>query len=191
MQARAALVKPPSVASKSNEYIKTQARPNTIVYDGLYAPVDGAPTTIAPPVHIFHPIFQQFTREANDSTIVPPDDMLKMVQDFMYCVCEISSGELGSNAKIRPLLSKILKLAIHSEPNDDNSSADAVFMMDLDGIRFPVLLVELKRVLGEGGCDPSIQAGNSMRQALKQANVSSLLMLNRPLSHHSLAFKHR
>lgn len=65
--------KAPSTAAKSDEYVKIQAKLEFAIHDGLYPkPVTNCKsnskpmTTVAPPVHIFHPIFKQFISDAND-----------------------------------------------------------------------------------------------------------------------------
>lgn len=53
----------------------------------------------------------------------------------------------------RGLLTRILQVPIHLEPNDDGTSVDGVYMVDLGEVRipWPVLIKELKGELGDGG----------------------------------------
>jgi hypothetical protein len=108
----------------------------------------------------------------------------------MHLLSVIDTLEPKPNAEIRTKLTEILGLDVHEEPNVDKSSADGVHMFIVDQMRLPLLIVELKRELGDGGCDPSTQAGLSMRRSWIQDKVS-LIFYPPPLSHFFTAIHSR
>jgi hypothetical protein len=60
----------------------------------------------------------------------------------------------------------------YEERNPDNSKPDGVITVDLDDYRIPIVFVEVKREVGEGGCDPSAQVSLSMRRSWIHSSVS-------------------
>lgn len=56
----------------------------------------------------------------------------------------------------------ILGFDVHEESND-RFTADGVHILVLNRIRLSLLIMEVKRELGDGGSDPSHQVGLSMR----------------------------
>jgi hypothetical protein len=164
-------VKSPSTNSESTEYSKNQTIDRDIIYDGLCARHKSAPSTNAPPIHIYHPIFWQFTRGANDPAIVPDSDFLTLVRKFMAFSCQVGHNELTSDKTMWDHLRDILQWHIPVESNDNETRSDGVIMFEHSKAQTPMAIAEFKRTLGEGGCDPSIQVGNSMRQKLGQDEV--------------------
>jgi hypothetical protein len=69
-------------------------------------------------------------------------------------------------------LTEILGFDVRDEPNIDKSSADGVHVFVVNSMRLPLLIMELKRELGDGGCDPSAQVGLTMRRSWLQDDVS-------------------
>ncbi|XP_006459609.1 hypothetical protein AGABI2DRAFT_191518 [Agaricus bisporus var. bisporus H97] len=167
--------KAPSALSKSGGYGKNQNVDRDIIYDGLYAPFKSAPDTVAPPVHIYHPIFWQFTRDANDRSLVPDPDFLLSVRDFMHGACKVSSDELDLNHELRRHLKKLLQWHMPMESNKKDTRSDGVIMFSNPDVRTPMVIAEFKRSLGEGGCDASIQAGNSMRKKLGEDESKAIV----------------
>ncbi|KAF7771801.1 hypothetical protein Agabi119p4_6112 [Agaricus bisporus var. burnettii] len=167
--------KAPSTISKSGGYMKNQSVDRDIIYDGLYAPSESAPDTVAPPVHIYHPIFWQFTRDANDPSLVPDSDFLASVRDFMHGSCEVSSGKLTSNKSLRKHLKTLLQCYMTVESNEDETKPDGAIMFDRYNVQIPMVLAEFRRTLGEGGYDPTILAGNLMRNMLGKRKSRSIV----------------
>lgn len=97
----------------------------------------------------------------------------------MHLLSIIDTSELKRNGEIRTKLTEILGLDVHEEPNVDKSSADGVHMFIVDRMRLPLLIMELKRELGDGsGCDPSTQVGLTMRRSWIQHDVSLICHLD-------------
>ena len=164
----------PSEGAKSNGYRKIQTNEAQVIYDGRRA--QNGPSTIAPPIQIFHPIFDDFIHLVNDLGVQPTPDDLKKVQELMDYAAEVGRVEEGNgryNEGLRERLRRILQLDIHVEPNLDATSADGVITLQVGDARIAFLILELKRELGEGGCDPSLQAGLSMKRSWINPSVSN------------------
>ncbi|KDR70253.1 hypothetical protein GALMADRAFT_76370, partial [Galerina marginata CBS 339.88] len=133
-------------------------------------------TIVAPPVHIFHPIFGQFIGDANDPDLDLPREFLIQVQEFMAFASLLKTSEPASNPEWRQLLSKLLDIGIHETQNADGTRSDAISTIDITtlGESAPLFVCEYKGILGEGGCDPSIQAGCSMRRAWIRRDRSAM-----------------
>ena len=158
--------KAPSTAAKSDEYVKIQAKLEFAIHDGLYPkPVmncksNSKPmTTVAPPVHIFHLIFKQFISDANDPHLDLPREFLIQVQEFVSFTSQRKTSEPASNPEWRQFLSKLSKVGIHGDHNADGTHPDGISTIDITalGESVPFFIWEYKRILGEGGCDPSVQ----------------------------------
>ncbi|PFH48742.1 hypothetical protein AMATHDRAFT_42011 [Amanita thiersii Skay4041] len=109
----------PSLAAgaKSTEYIKIQRSDAKAIYDGRYAL--GGHATAAPPIQIFHPVFEAFIRRLTSNAVA-----------------------LGRNNL--------------SEP-------DGMIKFEVEGTHVPILIIEIKKELGDGGSDPTTQVGLSSR----------------------------
>lgn len=178
----------PSQGSKSAEYPGVQADPHTAIHDGRYPPNPVFPT-IAPPLEIFHPVFAGFLHLIRDENIQPTNQDLKHVRELFSYAAMVGVLEVPRNAEIRQHLTRILQVPIHEEPNTDRTSADGVHMIMVGDVRIPLLIAELKRELGDGGCDPTTQVGLTMRRSWLQEDVSlfmsRLVLFSQSLYAHS------
>lgn len=161
----------PSEGAKSTGYRKIQADDAQAIYDGRRAP-NGLISTIGPPIQIFHPIFDDFIHLVNDPDVQPTVDDLKNVQELMYFASEVGRLEDQNNEGLRHRLRCILQADVHDEPNPDGTKPDGVVTLQIGDARIAYLVIELKRELGEGGCDPSLQAGLSMKRSWIDPSVS-------------------
>ena len=116
-----------------------------------------------PPVQIVHPIFNLFVQLVDDPSAQPTNKDLKLTEELMHLLSIIDTSELKRNAEIRTKLTAILGLDVHDEPNTDKSSADGVHMFIVNGMRLPLLILDVKQELCDG-CDPSTQASFTMRR---------------------------
>lgn len=95
----------------------------------------------------------------------------------MHVLSAIGTSESQRNPEIRKKLSEIMGLDIRVESNNDGTSADGVVIYIVNNIHIPLLIAEFKREMGDGGCDPSTQAGMTMRRSWIQADVRVILYL--------------
>jgi hypothetical protein len=162
-----AVGKSPSGGAKSNEYRKSQASDALVIYDGRRDPKK---LTTAPPIQIFHPIFDDFTQKVNDPVFPLTFDDLKNVRDLMSNLCEINPAEPPYGAMLRHYLRKILGVTILEE-QFDGCKPDGTVMVQAGSARVPILITELKREFGEGGCDASSQVSIAMRRIWHHESV--------------------
>ncbi|KAF8955828.1 hypothetical protein BDZ97DRAFT_1926207 [Flammula alnicola] len=170
----------PSTAAKSTEYVKIQAKQEFAIHDGLSAPSKSTTTvpltTVAPPIHIFHPIFEQFSHDYSDPNLELSREFLLQVRDLMSFASQLQPSEVPSNATWRLLLSRLLGISVQDVENPDTTHTDGIALVNITdlGETVPFFFSELKNNLGEGGCDPSIQAGCSMRRAWVQSDRAQM-----------------
>lgn len=159
--------KSPSTAAKSGEYKRTQANSAIAIYDGRNEFGDGS--TVAPPIHIFHPIFETFTRLINDPNLQPPPPFVRETQELMRSASTIESDKVEH---ICNKLSTLIAQFLHGSDNPDKTSADAVGFCDINGIAAPFAIMEVKCEYGETGYDPATQASFTFQRHWQQVDVS-------------------
>lgn len=123
----------PSDAAKG--YFYGQASLNEAIHDGRHPPNP----PFAPPIQIFHPVFNLFVHLVDDPSVQPTNKDLKLTQEFMHLLSVIDRSELKRNAEMRTKLTEILGLDVHAKPKADKSSADGVHMFIADRMRLPLL----------------------------------------------------
>lgn len=162
---------PPSHGANYKEYIFTQNSAPTAINDGLMGREARNETTGAP-IGIFNPVFKQFVHEANDARVQPTDAFIGKTQDFIKFCSLIQTSEEQSNIEAREWLSELLGTPVVCNKNEGNMSSDGVIMLTIQDNEFPIMILERTKMIGEGACDPSIQAGLSMRRAWIQDGVN-------------------
>lgn len=169
----------PSAGAKANYY--TQQKEYTAIHDGLRETIPlrsqrTALPTVAPPIRIFHPIFEQFTRDANAADLELPSEFIEEVQKLMDFASQLKPVEAGGNPEWRSKLSTILDIRLELITNADSTQPDGMHTIRLKKLEesIPLLILELKALLGAGSSDPTIQGGMSARRAWLQRDVSPL-----------------
>jgi len=92
---------------------------------------------------------------------------------FALMVGRKEQGCDGYNEGVRQHLRRILNADVHEEPNPDGTNADGIITLQIGNAHITSLIIELKRELGESGCDPSTQAGLSMKHSWVDPSVSN------------------
>ena len=126
---------------------------------------------VAPPVQIFHPVFQEFLDRIDDPAFKPDKEVFSAVSELMLSTAEICSSEDDALEKLRPLLSQLLGAYLGQTTSTGTRGPDGIVYKRLDTCLAPLLCFEYKPVLGEGGCDPSTRAVYSLREFLVKDNV--------------------
>ncbi|KAI0245533.1 hypothetical protein BJV78DRAFT_1287615 [Lactifluus subvellereus] len=152
-----ALGKSPSQGAKLAQYRKSQGNLDTTIYDGRRGNV----STSAPPIQLFHPIFDSFTHYVNDPNFHVTIEDFKNVYDLMYFLSGVR-GEKSYGDGVRQQLGRILGVPVHKDQNPDSTRPDGIITL-ASGI--PYVFIELKREMGEGGCDSTSQVSLSMRRS--------------------------
>jgi len=160
----------PSTAAEYKRYAELQTKPETTIYDGSYHfkhPVD----TAALPITIYHPVFQSFAE--NITTAKPDKELLANVCKWMKTLTAVGSRKEPLTADLRDALSKILVKPIEQFVVD-GTIPDGVARAARSDITIPLLVMEYKPALGEGGCDPLTQASHSVWKFWRRVNVCTI-----------------
>jgi hypothetical protein len=157
----------PADSAKSSNYIKSQIAYS--IYDGRYK-ADKPRTSVAPPVQLFHPVFGRFL-DAVKSNHALPDDLIQATTEYMMAASAVYKNEVLRREALTPLLRKILGVNIQMIMNSDKTTPDGIVEMVIGVLLFLIMLEEDKNEFGDGGSDPSTQAGLSLGRAWAQAKV--------------------
>ncbi|TFK25462.1 hypothetical protein FA15DRAFT_755845 [Coprinopsis marcescibilis] len=136
----------PSVGATSSGYREVQMDQGQTIYDGLKAPY--GPLTVAPPITIFHRIFQQFLKLVDDdSTQVTTADLVRM-ENFTYMLSTLHTTEATFNATCWLHLTGILGREVTQEEDTDRICADGCYFVRIGEARVPIVIYEGKTMLG-------------------------------------------
>ena len=159
----------PLAGAKSVEYHLSQQEVAKIIYDGQRG--EKIPT-IAPPIQIFHPIFDDFTRFVDNPDVQPTIQDLLNVQEFMAEAGMIHTKESYTSENARRLLGRFLgDITVSAGPLPDGSWPDGIVTLNVCNDLLPYMILEAKREIGEGGCDSTTQAGLYMKHSLIHKQV--------------------
>lgn len=166
----------PAEGSKATEYARVQARKSYAIHDGRL-PDAANFATVAPPIQIFHPIFDTFLQHIEDPSTHPNEELLILTQRFMHLLSVVGLSENERDEDIRTALTDILGLDIYEELNANRSATGGVhvYWVNKSSVRVPLLIMELRRELGDGNSDPSTHASLTMRRSWIQADVSLII----------------
>ncbi|KAF7346107.1 Proteinkinasesubdomain-containingproteinPKL ccin9 [Mycena sanguinolenta] len=161
----ARLSKPLSKLAKSSDY-RVWQKGESPVYDGRFS--SHTPThTVGPPVELFYEGFAEFIENIQPrSSLQLPSEFARDVSKFMSKVSGIYENEAAFKSVILPPLEKVLGRKLVTLSNSDRTTPDLAFLSRLQRI---LGLAELKRDIGEGGCDASTQASLSVLRYWAQA----------------------
>src|SRR5260370_10225454 len=103
----------PSHAAKLPQYRKSQGNINQMIFDGWRGP-DSDISTIAPPIQMFHPIFNEFLSEAKTAELTHED--LNAIYKFMCSLSMVHKVEDNYRPKLFKGLIHILQPTIDVKP---------------------------------------------------------------------------
>jgi hypothetical protein len=152
-----------SKAATAVSYKKRQDKPEIAVYDGRYEAGNSYQTATLP-IQAFDPIFDIFNRRLSDQAADIEPEFVRRIGDFVDASSAIYSNETTRNEALRSILEKILGADFDPIENKYCTVADGAFTISVGGMDLNILIWESKNEIGEGGCDPSTQAGLSMRE---------------------------
>lgn len=179
-RALATLGSAPSGGARSSGYHISQGAVDQTIYDGRTPRHGNGIFTIAPPIQIFHTIFDEFTHLLNSPDVQPTIEDLEKVYKFMHTLSLIRTAEEKYGEIVRASISEVLGETVLEVPNPDGSRPDGVIMIN-DNTDIPCVVIEMKREMGEGGCDPTSQAALSMRRSWIHNSVSYNRILLEPM----------
>jgi len=158
----------PADSAKSSNYIKSQIAYS--IYDGRYN-ASKPRTSIAPPVQLFHPAFGHFLDDMK-SVIALPDNIIPQTVEYMKAASAIYESEEKRGKVLTPLLCTILDVNIQMILNEDKTNLDGIVeLVKKNMLHFMIFLREDKNEFGDGGSDPSTQAGLSAGRCWAQPRV--------------------
>ena len=157
----------PADSAKSSNYTKSQIAYS--IYDGRYK-ANSPKTSVAPPVQLFHPAFGHFL-DGIKSNHALPNDIIRQTAEYMQAASAIYESEEKRRKVLAPLLCAILDVNIQTILNEDKTNPDGIVEMVKNMLLFLTFLQEDKNELGDGGSDPSTQAGLSVARCWAQPRV--------------------
>ena len=142
------------------------------MYDGLYTDKTGHPTvvTVAPPIQLFHSVFQEFLDRIDDPKFEPDEASLSFASALLPTTSEIPLSEEVALYKLRPLLSNLLGQVVGPAASG-KWIPDGMALKSVTAHRIPLITLEYRRAFGEGGRDPSTRAAFSVREFLSSKEV--------------------
>lgn len=169
---------PPSTSAKSQEYRLYQH--TSPIYDGRYD-AENPTDTIAPSIELFHPAFAHFRDDITNQDLPVPEHVINVTVQYMQASSPLYQTEGGRIVGIKSYLEEVLGIKLEKRVNKDGTGPDGVYEAELRGskTKVVVVLVEHKNELGDGGCDPSRQAGLSFTRFVAQDGVS---FMTRPVT---------
>lgn len=140
-----------------------QANPGTAIYNGSFScGWHGTPdvVTVAPPIQIFHPVFQEFLDGIVDPEFTPEKDVVDRVLRLMPYFSWVPTGE---NAIVRQVYGLIPELV---EGCSSLAEPDGVIVREKPFSKIPLILWEYDRVVIEDDHDFSVRTAYSLRDLL-------------------------
>ena len=117
-------------------------------------------------------LFAQFISDGNDPGLDLPRTFVEQLQSFMALSSQLKTSEPATNPELLQQLSTLLRITIRKVSKTHPDGISMFGTTTLFGSTL-ILIAELKGVFGESGCDPSVQAGYSMKQMWIQNDASS------------------
>ena len=99
----------------------------------------------------------------------------------MLYTSRIHSSEDKALEELHLRLSQLLDVEVTQQASTGNHAPDGVAYKRLGVHITPLLCLEYKRALCEGGCDPSTQAAYSLREFLVKDDVCGIRVFSAPL----------
>jgi hypothetical protein len=158
----------PADSAKSSNYTKSQITYS--IYDGRYK-ADKPRTSVSLPVQLFHPAFGYFLDNMKKDHVPVPDDIMHRTTEYMKAASAIYETESKRREKLTPLLCDILGVDIKMIMNADKTIPDGIVEVGKNNAHSLLLLMEDKNEFGDGGSDPSTQAGLSAGRCWAQSKV--------------------
>jgi len=158
----------PADAAKSTNYTKSQLAYS--ICDGRYK-VNAPRTSVSLPVQLFHPAFGHFLDNIRNVDFHVPDDIIRQTAEYMIAATAIYPNETARRDALTPRLRGILNVDIVTMLNEDKTSPDGVMELGKTPARSLLLVKEDKNEFGDGGSDPSTQAGLSVGRCWAQPRV--------------------
>jgi hypothetical protein len=126
--------------------------------------------TTALPISIFNSTFQSFTD--NVATAKPDQELLTQVHKFMVESTKVGPEEALLAENLRDFLTKIL--GRHMPRVTTPGAPDGLIVKVVAGVPVPLVIMEYKRAIDEGGSDPMLRASHSTWKIWRQTEVRAV-----------------
>ena len=145
-----------------------------LIYDERYVATNPAEKR-APPIQIYHPDFGHFQDDFTNKDLEVPAQVVQATACFMCEASGIYTNEGTRRSAICLKLLNVLSVGMEKIVNLDSTSANGMVVTQalMMGEVAAVGIEEDKNEFGDGGSDPSIQAGLSYGWFWAQSNVRS------------------
>jgi len=166
----------PSTAAQSKQRQRFQKSLGTVIFDGSFAPGnDGSLviTTIAQPIEIFYSPFRDLAADLKNPKFPPTERALAAAASLMSKIGIIATEQEYVEA-IRDELKKLINEYIGEVKTSTGRSGDGLAGIVIGRALVPLVMIDLKRTLGEGGCDPIAQAAYSLLNRWHESEVSAV-----------------
>jgi len=117
------------------------------------------------------PRFPEFLDRVNDPEFKPDEVVVAHVLRLMTHSSQIHPYEDGALVQLRLILTDLLEGYMSQAISEKKCTPDGVVLKRAQMCEIPLILFEYKRSIGEGGCDPSVQAACSLRRFLYKTEV--------------------
>jgi hypothetical protein len=126
-----------------------------------------------PPLEIYHEAFRHFLDNINRVDIPPDKDIIRKTVAYMQAASAIYPDKRTRGHALNPLLQEIIGTdsLLNTIYNNDRTCADGVIELYFKGASILILLKEDENEIGNGGCDPSMQARVSAAHYWAQSRV--------------------
>jgi len=121
-------------------------------------------TTIAPPVEIFHPVFQEFLDRIEDPAFKPDREGILAISKLTRITMGLNPEGYSAFFGLRSLLDELLGVRIVQVTSTGARGPDGMVFKWLDDCLVPLVCIEYKRTFVE--CNPSTLAADSLREFL-------------------------
>ena len=130
------------------------------IYDGRYVATIPAETR-APPIQLYHPDFGHFRDDFTNKDLEVPAEVVRATTRFMGKASGIYKNEDTRRSAIRPELLDVISVGMEKIINLDSTSADGTVVSQalVVGVVAAIVIEEDKNEFGDGGSNPSTQAG--------------------------------
>lgn len=177
-------IPPPSTTAQYNEFIKCQSADEPAFYDGRYT--ENGKLTIAPPIQIYHSVFESFLTNLASPNFKPSEEVIKHVSKLMQLAAKLFPDEATSNKELMSLLDHVLGQAIVTVVLADRTVADGAIITDCGSFSVRILTAERENGLGVTGCDVVAQVECSALKCIGDTTVRWKSMSILILSDHAL-----
>ena len=117
---------------------------------------------IAPPVQILHPVLQEFLDRVHDPGFEPDTEVIGHIPYLIHCSPRVYPTH-ATLKELQLLLTNLLGGCVAQVIPDRSRTSDSFIFKQTASCNLPLIaILEYKCAIGEGECDPFLQAAYSL-----------------------------